>query len=261
MGQSTVNKRQSERGSSGIGRIFSVVRVLRRSSTALSLTAVSQQAGIAASTAHSLLTELLAHGAVTLDENKRYRLGPSLFYLGSAFARGTPLFRSTWIELVDMANEFGVTGALAVPWDEHHLIIGAHQGGRRGVDVAFGGRVPLDGGSWGKAYFALAGQPLPAKLVSYTSKTVTDHSEYQRQLDGARTLGYSVDSEEFADGVAGVGAGVTSDRGYEGLASLMWSVGAPEIDTDVVGRRLAALTARASLSLGDNRRVASVGIE
>jgi DNA-binding IclR family transcriptional regulator len=260
--QATAKADPQGRPSSSIGRVFAVIRVLRRSPVALTLTTVAQEAGIAPSTAHSLLTELLAQGAVTLDENKRYRLGPSLLYLGSAYARATPLFRSTWIELVDLANELGVTAAIAIPWEAHHLIIASHQGGRSAVDVAFGGKVPLDGGSWGKAYFASAGVPLPEELGIYTSRTMTNRDDYETAIAATHSMGYAADVEEFAEGVAAVAAAVTSDSGYEGLASLMWAVGqTAELDVAKIGRRLAALTARASLSLGDPSRVSSVGSE
>jgi DNA-binding IclR family transcriptional regulator len=252
----------SARRAGAVGRVFAILRVLRRRGTAAALTSIANEAGIPASTAHALLTQLLDEGAVVLDENKQYHLGPALFYLGSAYSRGTPLFRSTWIEIVDLANEFSVTAALGVPWDEHHLIIAAHKGGELAVDVAFGGRIPLDGGSWGKVYYASANVELPAKLTPFTPKTITDRDAYAAEIEKVRAAGHARDDEEFREHVVAVAASVTSASGYEGLASLMWSVNEGQrFELDAVGRRLAAVAARASLSLGDPTRIVSVGFE
>jgi hypothetical protein len=72
---------------------------------------------------------------VVQDGDKRYELGPAMFYLGSAYARATPLYRSARAELVAAANEFGVTAAIAVPWENHHLVLNAHRGGDSDVAV------------------------------------------------------------------------------------------------------------------------------
>jgi IclR family pca regulon transcriptional regulator len=254
------NIEPSERRVGAVARVFAILRVLRQEGAAAPLTAIANEAGIPASTAHALLTQLLDEGAVVLDRNKQYQLGPALFYVGSAYSRGTPLSRSTWIEVVDLANELAVTAALGVPWDKHHLIIAAHKGGELAVDVALGGRIPLDGGSWGKVYYTASEIALPPTLTKYTSKTITDRSAYAEEMEKVRAAGYARDDEEFRQHVVAVAASVTSASGYEGLASLMWSVNeGRRLELDTVGRRLAAVAGRASLSLGDSTRIVSVG--
>jgi DNA-binding IclR family transcriptional regulator len=248
--------------SSAISKAFAVIRVLRRSASPLTLTSIAEQVGIAPSTAHSVLTELLAQGAVMQDGDKRYELGPSLYYLGSAYARHTPVFRSIWMELVALANEFEVTAAVAVPWEEHHLIIASHQAGAPDVDVAFGGRVPLDGGSWGKAYWAWSGAAPPKTLTAYTKQTITDPQQYLQEIAKTREQGYAIDQEEFSPGIAGVTTSVTSHNGYEGLVSLLApTTKAAELTYEQMGRRLVSLAARASLALGDSTRRVLVGAE
>jgi DNA-binding IclR family transcriptional regulator len=248
------------RPSSAVAKAFAVIRVLRRSSSPMTLTAIAEQVGIAPSTAHSVLMELLAQGAVLQDGDKRYQLGPSLFYLGAAFARQTPVFRSIWIELVAVANELSMLGAVAVPWEDHHLIIAVHQAGPPGLEVAFGGRMPLSGGAWGKAYWAWSGRPGPIHLDRFTERSITDLAEYRAEVDRTRGRGFATDEEEFADGVCGVTTAVTSHAGYEGLVSLMAPAARMlELGFERTGRRLAALAGRASLALGDSSRVAFVG--
>ena len=245
-----------------MGRAFAILRVLRRSPSPLPLTAISDEVGIAASSAHSVLMQLLAQDAVVQDADKRYRLGPAMFYIGSAFARGSSIYRAAWSELITSANELGVTAALAVPWENHHLIICSHRAGQSDVSVPFGGRVPIDGGSWGKVHYAWSGDPLPTKLTAYTSETVVDPKLYADAVETTRRDGYAVDLGEFADDIGGVCAPVTGSAGYHGLGAYLAPLSrVEELTPPAIGRRISGLTARASLALGDSDRVRFFGSE
>jgi DNA-binding IclR family transcriptional regulator len=247
---------------SAVGKAFAILRALRRAPAPLTLTAIADGVGMAPSSAHSVLNQLLQQGAVLQDQDKRYQLGPSIFYLGSAFARGTRVYRSVWVELVSAANSLGVTSALAVPWDNHHLVLNAHRAGDSDVAVPFGGRVPIDAASWGKVYFAWSGEPLPKQLGAYTSRSVVDPKLLAKELERVRGAGYAVDNGEFADGVGGVAAPLTSDSGYEGLASFLAPTArVEELGVEVLGRRISTIAARASLALGDQDRMSFFGVE
>ncbi len=246
---------------SAVTKAFNVLRLMRRSPSAVSVSEVARSVHVAASTAHAILSELQAQGAVTQDADKRYRLGPATYYLGAAFARSAPISRGIWNELTEVARELSVTAAIAVPWENHHLILNVHQHGDGELEVAFGGRVPIDAGSWGKAYFAWSHTDSGAP-TRFTSRSVTDPAEYRAQVERAREHGYATDSEEFTMGVGAVAAGVTGERGFEGIASLLTHIShMDELGFDVVGRRLAGLAARASFALGDLRRMKVVGVE
>jgi IclR family acetate operon transcriptional repressor len=256
MGRPKSKPEENGKSSSAIGKAFAVIRMLRVSPSPFTLAHVAAEVGIAASTAHSLLSELLAQGIVAQDADKRYQLGPGLFYLGSAYARHTPLFRSVWVELVNLANEFDVTAALATPWDNHHLIIASHRAGEPPIEIAFGGRVPLDSGSWGKAFYAGSGVPMPSKLTSYTGHTIKDLERYRQEVESVRERGFATDDEEFSEGVAAVAAPISSYSGYEGLVSVLTSAAKmKELTVDRVGARLAALAGRAVFALGGESRM------
>jgi DNA-binding IclR family transcriptional regulator len=255
-----VSTTDSDKVNSAIGKAFSALRVLRRSPGPMMLTTLAADIGIAPSSAHSVLTQLIEQGVVVQDEDKRYQLGPAMFYLGSAYARATPLYRSVWSELVTAANEYGITAAIAVPWENHHLVLNAHRGGDSDVAVPFGGRVPIDAASWGKAYYQWSGAPVPVKLTSYTPASITTQAAMEKELAEVAERGYAVDRGEFTDGVGGVCAAVTSATGYEGLASFLGPL--PKIEQtgfETLGRHLAALAARASRALGDPTRMRFFG--
>lgn len=250
------------KSTSAVGKAFTVLRALRHARVPLTLTAIAEESGIAPSSAHSILNQLLEQDAVVQDDDKRYRLGPTTLYLGAAYARGSRIYRAVWIELVTAANDLSVTAAIAVTWDDHHLVLNSHRGKNCAIDVPQGGRVPLHAGSWGKAYFSATGLPVPAALPRYTDATITDRDEFVTAIDRATRLGYAIDDKEYDAGVGGVCAAVTGDSGYEGLISLLIPTArTPELTYDGVGERLAALAARASLTLGDSKRLRQFGGE
>jgi DNA-binding IclR family transcriptional regulator len=245
---------------SAVGRAFDILRILRRATTPLALTTIAEELGIAPSSAHSVLAQLLRQEAVVLDGDKRYALGPGLFYLGSAYSRGSGIYRVMWTEMIDAANEMAVTAALAVPWENHHLIIATHRALNGGVSVPVGGRVPIDGGSWGKVYYVWSGAEVPKTLHGYTSSTITDRSAYVTALEDVRQAGYARDLGEFAEDVVGVCAPVTSSRGFEGVATFLAPTSrTEELPVATMGSRLSSLAARASRALGDSVRVPIFG--
>jgi DNA-binding IclR family transcriptional regulator len=248
--------------SSAVTKAFNILGLLRRSPTSMSVTEVARSVHIAPSTAHAILAELHGQGAVTQDLDRRYRLGPASFYLGAAFARNVPIYRGIWSELTDLARELSLTAVIAVPWDNHHLMLNVHGDGGGEIDVAFGGRVPIDAGSFGKAYYAWSEQPPPDSLTQFTPMTITDPAEYRAQIERTRERGFGTDAEEFTLGVGAVASGVTSERGFEGVASLIGPISQMnELGLEAAGRRLAGLASRASFALGDLHRMKVVGVE
>lgn len=245
-----------------VHKAFNVIRLLRRTPNALTLTEIARGVKIAPSTAHSILSELSDQGVVLQDGERRYRLGPALFYYGAAYARGAPIYRSSWRDLVNLSRELSLTAVVAVPWDNHHLILNVHGTGTSGIEVAFGGRVPIDAGAWGKAYFAWSGEKLPSRLTAYTPNAITDVKKYGAEIDRSRQMGYALDVEEFVLGAGAVAAPVTGESGFEGIAALVGLVSEIEhVGQHELGRRLAAVVSRASYTLGDHSRMRVVGEE
>jgi len=258
-----VNRPDADRQPSGaIAKAFAVLRVLRSAPTPLPLTTIAEEVGLAPSSLHSILAQLVEQDAVHQDDDKRYDLGPSLFYIGAVYARDSRVSRAIWFDLVTAANELGVTAVLAVTWADHHFILDTHQAGEFNIAVPQGGRVPLDAGSWGKAYYHWSGIEPPSKLHRYTPASIVDPQQFAEELEVVRKNGYGMDHAEFAEGVGGVCAAITSSAGYEGLASFVAPLSRiEELSFAAVGRRVSAVASRASLTLGDRSRVPLFGLE
>ena len=185
-----------------------------------------------------------------------------MFYYGATYARNSRIFRSTWRDLVGLSREVSLTAVIAVPMQHHHLILNVHSTGSSGMEVAFGGRVPIDAGAWGKAYFAWSGEELPTEFAAHTPKTVTDPKKYAEEVENARLQGYAVDFEEFVLGAGAIAAAVTGENKFEGIASLVGLISEINaIGESDVGRRLAGVASRASYTLGDHLRVRVIGEE
>lgn len=241
-------------------RLFEVIALLRRTPTPLNLTGIARGVEIAPSSAHAILNTLRRHGIVTLDRDRRYGLGPALFYLGASYARNTDIYRAAWNEVLPVAHQLQVAVAIAVPWDDHHLILAVNQHDGPRAAVGIGSRVPLQAGSYGKAYYAWSDAETPAQLERFTETTITDPDEYRQEIERTRERGYAIDLEEFVTGVAAVAVGVTSANGYEGLAAMMSPVDhMNEIGIDRAGKALAACASKASVILGDRGREQSWG--
>jgi DNA-binding IclR family transcriptional regulator len=236
-------------------RLFEVIGLLRRATTPLSLTEIARDLHMAPSSAHAIVNVLLRQGVVVIDRDKRYRLGPAIFYLGASYARSTPIYRAVWAELLRTAHDLNLAATIAVPWEDHHLILAVHQNGGPAIGLGIGSRVPLQGGSFGKAYYAWSGAKVPRRLTRFTGATIVKSTEFARELERTKQRGYAIDKEEFVSGVGAVAAGVTSENGYEGLAGLFGSIERfRELSFERAGGSLAALAVRASVILGDRKR-------
>jgi IclR family acetate operon transcriptional repressor len=247
---------------SAVSKAFRVMWLLRRSPEPLNLTEIARSVSIAQSTAHSILKELVAQGALVQDESRRYSLGPAMFYLGAAYVKQVPVHARIWDTLVVLADDVRLAAVVAVPWRDHHFILDVHQNPQPGVDVAFGGRVPLDAGAWGKAYYAWSVER-PTALTRYTPHTTVELDAYEHQLEDARIRGYATDHEEFLVGAGAVASAVTnSKQAVEAIVALVGGVGSTsEVTFDDAGQRLAGLAANVSYALGDVRRVKVIGYE
>lgn len=245
---------------SAVSKAFRVLWLLRRSPEPLNLSEIARSLSIAQSTAHSVLKELVAQGALVQDDSRRYGIGPAMFYLGASYVKHVPVHARIWDSLVVLADDVRLTAVVAVPWEDYHLILNVHQNPQPGVDVAFGGRVPLDAGAWGKAYAAWSNGN-PASLTKYTPATILDVEAYKRELEEARARGYAMDVGEFLPGAGAVASAVTdSKQSVEAIVALVGGAGLNSgVAFNEAGQRLAGLAASVSYGLGDTRRVTVIG--
>ena len=186
----------------------------------LSLTSIAQRAGIAASTAHRILTTLKAAGFVQCDDTRGgYLIGVQAFRIGSAFLRNRKLVdvgRATLRRLMEASGE---TANMAIENDgavvfvsqveSHHAIRAVHQPGEH---------APLHASSLGKAVLAAMPDDAVAQLLhrvgmpKFTPRTIVDPQALFADLAEARKRGWAIDDQERSDAMRCVGAAVINEH-------------------------------------------------
>lgn len=187
----------------------------------LGITDISRRTNLSKSTVHHFVTTLVNTGLLASDAvSRRYRLGPKLAQLGSAFVESTDLrdlVQPALVELRDLTDE---TATLHVKVGDERVTMAqaaSTQSIRRVLDL--GVSRPLYLGAVGvvlmsglpdEAVLRLLKQARPRRL---TSKTVTDPKQLFNLVRRARADGYCTLSEQTEDGVGVVALPIHDHEG------------------------------------------------
>jgi IclR family acetate operon transcriptional repressor len=185
----------------------------------LSLTEISQQSGIAASTAYRMLTTLQAHGMVEFNEaDQLWFIGIETFRMGAGFLRRRKLAEQGRAIIQDLMLESGETANLALA-DEDCVVFVSQVETHEAIRAFFrpGTRSPLHASGIGKAILAFT-EPrqrdaMLKRLVLevFTAKTHATRASLSADLIGIRARGFSVDDEERNLGMRCVAAAVFNE--------------------------------------------------
>jgi IclR family transcriptional regulator, acetate operon repressor len=202
------------------------IRSVRRAATLLEHVALSRggctataAAGaldIPVPTAYHLLNTLVDAGLLAKDERRRYQLGARVGLLAEAFLAQVSAPAYLVDRLRELADRTGETAYLSA-WRGSDAVLLQIVEGRRAVRVS-----GLHLGYSGIAHARASGKVLlaygrPGTLEEYlathrisarTSKTVSGAEALRAEIEQARRMGYAVDEEEFAEGVACIAAPV-----------------------------------------------------
>lgn len=156
---------------------------------------IAEKTNTPPSTLHRLLTVLQAHGYVSASHGV-YQLGTKGLWL-------TSLREPIRQILQDLAREVGETANFAV------VVQGDMEFLERAVSdhplsfvVSVGSRVPLHCSALGKAVLAFRSELLDdLTFEGMTSKSITDPVELKADLEVVRHRGFSLDDEEYLEGV------------------------------------------------------------
>ncbi|MGH7015003.1 MAG: IclR family transcriptional regulator [Stellaceae bacterium] len=186
----------------------------------LSLTSLTQRAGIAPSTAHRILATLKASGFVHCDDvHGVYLIGVQAFRIGSAFLRNRKLTDAGRGAMRRLMEESGETVNMGIEDDGYVVFISqaeSHQSVR-----AFhrpGSRSLLHASSIGKAIMAALTDEAAIErlhrsgMPKFTEHTIVDPEVLLADLALVRKRGWAIDNEERAEGLRCVGAAVYNEH-------------------------------------------------
>src|SRR5579884_1465049 len=217
-----MNTRTPAPGRSVTSKALAVLASFETEPDRLTLSEIAERSGIAVSTAHRLVAELVAWGALERGADGRYQVGIRLWEVGQHAAR----------ELTEVAHPF-LQDLFELTRRNVHLCI------REGADVLYlerfygsrrvpmvaqvGSRLPLHPTAVGKVLLAYE-EPwfrdayLTGTLERRTAFTITEPGRLGRELRKVRERGYAVTQEEIRLGSCSVAVPVLTEDGAAAAA-------------------------------------------
>jgi DNA-binding IclR family transcriptional regulator len=202
-----------------LGRALRLLDVFGPTRPAMTLSQIARHADLPLSTAHRLLGELVAWGALERDEAGTYRVGLRLWELGALAPRGTGLRERALPFLEDLSQVTRENVQLAVREGAELVFIERIAGsGAVPVLTRVGGRFALTATGGGLVLLAHAPTEVQEDVLSgpidrFTECTVTDPAQLRRMLADVRTNGFSISDRQVTMDSLSVGAPVLDGRG------------------------------------------------
>ncbi len=174
---------------------------------------LSEKLGLGKSTVHRILDTLLAYKYVEKCSRSRYRLSWKLFEIGNTIPKQRNLDYFDQKLLHELCNEYHETVNLAIRIDDRAVIIAKAdpQNVTVRANLFIGSREPLHATAIGKSLISeLNKEELVSifgdkPLEQFTNKTITSLDQLYTHLLTVRELGYSIDEEEYSEGLTCIG--------------------------------------------------------
>ncbi|KUM81548.1 IclR family transcriptional regulator [Streptomyces griseorubiginosus] len=222
--------RTTRTGESVLSRAVRILEVFTPDDPALTVSEISRRTGLHLATASRLVAELIEHGFLARDADRRVRVGMRLWELGT---RASPT-----LSLRDAAMPFleGVHDVVG-----HHVQLGVLDGDEvlflerltvPGAVINYtriAGRLPMHGSSSGLVLLAhgpvaLQERILAGPLKAYTPHTITNPTALRSTLAAIRRQGYAYCPGYVHEEALGIAAPV---RGRQGEVVAAFSVIVP----------------------------------
>ncbi|MFV2035616.1 MAG: IclR family transcriptional regulator [Halocynthiibacter sp.] len=198
-----------------VSRALTILEVLAAEREGLTLSELAERAGLNSSTCHHLVATLVARGYLThLGRSRGYALGQKLHELNILAGREADPAEMLKDDLRKLGERLGHGVQLAVLSETSLLtklrFSAPNEDLEQPDEVAK--MTALHATATGKAILAWIPDTELVRIVSangldsYTARTITTLSGLVEELRLVRRRGYSVDVEEFQDGVVCIGA-------------------------------------------------------
>ena len=200
-------------------RAFGVVEAIGRSNRPMLLMDVVAEVGLPKPTVHRILTQLVEAGLLRRLPGAGYGVGARLSRLGRDLITndaGRPARRAILQQLVDTLGETCnftmLDGAGIIYLDRVETASPLR------LNLQPGSRVPAHCSASGKLLLAHLPPAQCARLVAhlpltrFTARTITDRTALEAELARIRACGYSVDDEEYLEGLVCVAVPVTDEQ-------------------------------------------------
>jgi len=224
-------------------RALNILNRLAAAEEGMTLTKLVEATGLAASTAHRLLTTLEVERYVTFDPERRlWSVGVQAFIAGGAFLKTGHLLAIARPYMRALTSECAETANLAVE-DKKDAVYVLQVEGRQTAksNARPGSRLPLYCSGVGKALLSAMTDGEAAKVLpkqsfrKLTPKTISSKADLHDDLMLARKRGYAVDDEEHALGLRCVASVIFDETGTAVAAMSVAGPTARMADSRVAG--------------------------
>ncbi len=202
-------------------RTLLILEVIGRSDRAMTATEINDEIGLPKQTVHRLVSTLEKEGFLNREPGgKRYRPSRRLRLMGAGLLHASRFHITRHQVLQTVASAVHEAVNYVVPEES-----GMHYLDRIDTNWAFrvqlpvGTNVPFHCTASGKCFLASLSKFARRKFVSalnlekLTDKTFVDVDKLMEELDKISKQGYSIDDEEFMDGMRAIAVPVTDNSG------------------------------------------------
>lgn len=228
-----------------VDRLFDILEQISASSSPMSLSDIARATDMSKSTVHRLLSTMCARHYVEKNADSTYSIGYKLIETVSLHINSLELITEAKPLLGGIVRDLGLTSHLGI-LDGCDVIyiekMDPYPNTRLYTQVGF--RSPAYCSSIGKCLLScLSGDELDEtlytyKFTKYTPNTITDPSEFKRQLKVVRHQGWAMDNEEFKIGHRCVGAPIFDYRGAA-VAAISASGSTTQLSDDQLEKTIA----------------------
>lgn len=206
------------RGVASVSRALSIIQILvEHPEHELGVSEIARRIGIGKSTAHQLLSTLVAHGFVEQNENSGlYGLGTRLIEAGAVAASHAGLGPAVTPVLEELVRETGETTSIGIIVQKEIVLV--HRVEAQSVlrvDLKVGTRFPLHSSAIGQVILASMPQKACARIFDELALDSKERETAERDVERARVNGYAIVHDTP---VAGINAIAVPIRGVEGKA-------------------------------------------
>lgn len=205
-------------GATATSRILAILGAFDSDHRRLKLSDLARRAELSLTTAHRVVTELTAGGALTRLDQGDYVIGPRIWDLGLLAPIRADLRQTASPFLHDLYAATLATVHLAVR-DGVEVLYLDRLAGHASVPVVsqVGSRLPMHATGVGKVLLAHAPEEVRrealARLTRITAHTITQPGRLTGQLERVRRDGYAQTTEEMSLGACSVAVGIRDRSG------------------------------------------------
>lgn len=205
---------------SSVGAALRLLKEFSAEEPEIGITLLARRLHLAKSTVHRLASTLVAEGFLEQNpSSERYRLGLSLFALGTLVRRRMDVSREALPFLHELRDRTGESVHLAViEGAEIMYLFNLESQQVIGVRSYLGLRKPAFCTSEGRALLAFSSPAVLSRVIkkgltAHTHKTITEPAALHKLLAEVKLKGHAVDDGESEEGMRGLAAPVRDASG------------------------------------------------